>query len=186
MKILVFAFIIYCIAALISCKEKESKNQNTETLNKDSGLVADHSQNKSPNDRPVANNEAKNYTVSFNPSSIELGKNNEALITLKNGKALDLVDADGKITGTEFTYDIDLKNKNDLGGSSINISPYNFRLQLDNDNIIIQERYNSVSADAQSTNSSTGNKFRLPPGTKPKTLSLFFDETRATVNVSMR
>lgn len=181
--------LIICIALLFSsCKDKSTQTQKSDdVLSRDSGKLENSSlNNQPPQNDPVASKEAKSYSVSFSPDVVSLGKNNEALITLKNGKALHLVDADGKITGTEFNYDIELKNKNDVGGTTIYINPYNFRLQLDNENIITQEKYNSVSADAQSTNSSTGNKFRLPPGTKPKTLSLFFDETRITVNVSMQ
>ena len=191
MRKLSFLIVIICgIIFLYSCKEKSTQTQNSnDVVNTDSvklnSAPANNQQNNSQNN-PVASNEARSYAVAFSPDEVSLGKNNEALIRLKNGKALDLVDADGKITGTEFTYDIELKNKNEVGGSAVYINPYNFRLQLDNDNIITQERYNAVSADAQSTNSSSGNKFRLPTGTKPKSLSLFFDETRITVNVSMQ
>lgn len=181
--------LIFCIAIFFySCKEKNTHTQSSnDKVSTDSGKLDNHvSDNKPFQKDPVTSHEAKSYSITFSPDVVSLGKNNEALITLKNGKALDLVDADGKITGTEFNYDIELKNKNDVGGTTIYINPYNFRLQLDNENIITQEKYNSVSADAQSTNSSTGNKFRLPPGTKPKSLSLFFDETRVTVNVSMQ
>ncbi|HEY8690769.1 MAG TPA: hypothetical protein VIM07_16145 [Chitinophagaceae bacterium] len=186
MKKLSIAIVFFCFASfLYSCKEKTKTENKNDIVNTDTGSLKEEPKNNTKNNQ-VATNEAKSYTVIFSPEEVELGKNKEALIRLKNGKALDLVDADGKITGTEFTYDIELKNKNELGGNTIYINPYNFRLQLDNENIITQEKYNAVSSDAQSTNSSTGNKFRLPPGTKPKTLSLFFDETRAIVNVDMR
>lgn len=186
-----YVVIVFCsfFSLVNSCKEKVTDSDSDDVVTTDTASLKESSVNNPENNsgnNSVATNEARSYTVTFSPEEVQLGKNNEALIRLKNGKALNLVDADGKITGTEFTYDIELKNKNELGGNSISINPSNFRLQLDNDNIINQERYNTVSADAQSSNSSTANKFRLPPGTKPKSLSLFFDETRSTVNVNMK
>ena len=173
----------------MSKSDKKDKTENTgkddpeNDVDEPSDEPADDDENVEDTD--VASNEAKSYTVTFSPQQITLGKNDEALLRLKNGKALDLLDADGKIIGTELSYDIELKNKNEVGGNSIYIYPSNFRLQLDNENIVQQDKYSTVSADAQSSNVSTGNRFRLPPGTKPVSLSLFFDETRATVNVRM-
>lgn len=187
-RIIIVCFLFLFTWFSFSCKENISETKNEERGVEDSSvLTTDDAKQPAINpQKTTATNEARSYRVSFSPDEVELGKNNEAYIKLKNGKALDLVDADGKITGIEFTYDIELKNRNETGTGAIFISPSNFRLQLDNGNIITQERYNSVSADAQSTNTSTGNKFRLPPGTKPQSLSLFFDETRSTVNVSMK
>ncbi|MBP1651077.1 MAG: hypothetical protein H6Q26_1234 [Bacteroidetes bacterium] len=131
-------------------------------------------------------NEPKSYTVTFSPDTAFLGKKKEAFIRLKNGKAVELYDNEGKVTGTELTYEIELTNKNKVGESSVFINPNDFRLTLDNGTNITHDNYNSVSADAESTKSSEENKFRLPAGTKPKTLNLFLDETRVSVGVEMK
>ncbi|WPV64347.1 hypothetical protein [Chitinophaga sp. LS1] len=131
-------------------------------------------------------NEPKSYTVTFSPDTAFLGKKKEAFIRLKNGKAVELYDNEGKVTGTELTYEIELTNKNKVGESSVFINPNDFRLTLDNGTNITHDNYHSVSADAESTKSSEENKFRLPAGTKPKTLNLFLDETRVSVGVEMK
>lgn len=185
---------LFLLAVLISSCElnmsKSDKRDKVGKVDRDSDNENDPDDDEPAEDEPVeddvASNEAKSYKVVFAPQQITLGKNDEALIKLKNGKALELLDADGKVTGLELNYDIELKNTNDLGGNSIYIYPSYFRLQLNNDNVIQQDKYTTVSADPQSNNVSTGNRFRLPPGTKPVSLSLFFDETRATVKVSLK
>lgn len=131
-------------------------------------------------------NEPKSYTVTFSPDTAFLGKKKEAFIRLKNGSAVELYDNEGKVTGTELTYEIELTNKNKVGENSVFINPNDFRLTLDNGTNITHDNYNSVSADAESTKSSVENKFRLPAGTKPKTLNLFLDETRVSVGVEMK
>ncbi|WP_343689103.1 hypothetical protein [Chitinophaga sp.] len=131
-------------------------------------------------------NEPKSYTVTFSPDTAILGKKKEAFIRLKNGKAVELYDNEGKVTGTELTYEIELTNKNKVGENSIFVNPNDFRLTLDNGTNITHDSYNSVSADAESTKSSEDNKFRLPAGTKPKTLNLFMDETRVSVGVELK
>ncbi|WP_343670229.1 hypothetical protein [Chitinophaga sp.] len=131
-------------------------------------------------------NEPKSYTVTFSPDTAFLGKKKEAFVRLKNGKAIELYDNEGKVTGTELTYEIELTNKNKVGESSVFLNPNDFRLALDNGTNITHDNYNSVSADAESTKTSEENKFRLPAGTKPKTLNLFLDETRVSVGVEMK
>jgi hypothetical protein len=194
-----FIACLFCLLAVLvsSCEVKMSNKDKKDKVERaDKDLDSETDLEEEPTDdepakeeaveEEVASNEAKSYRVTFTPQQITLGKNDEALIKLKNGKALELLDADGKVTGIELNYDIELKNKNDLGGNSVYIYPSYFRLELDNDNVIQQDKYTTVSADPQSNNISTGNRFRLPPGTKPVSLSLFFDETRTTVKVSMK
>ncbi len=194
----VFTACLCCLLAILvfSCElnvsksdkgdkvEKEERNNPDDDMDEPTDEESTEEERSEDND--VASNEAKSYTASFTPQQVALGKNDEALIRLKNGKALELLDADGKVIGTELNYDIELKNKNELGGNSIYIYPSNFRLVLDDESVIQQERYSTVSADPQSNNVSTGNRFRLPPGKKPVSLSLFYDETRATVKVNMK
>jgi hypothetical protein len=179
MKRTILATAIIFAITLVACKGKkgaESSEQATteQTNNKEAAA------NNSPT------NEPKSYAVTFSPDTAYLGKNKEAFIRLKNGKAVELSDADGKITGTELSYEIELTNKHKMGENSVYINPNQFRLLLDNGNNITHDNYNTVTADAESTNSSVDNKFRLPAGTKPKSLNLFFDETRVTVGVEMK
>ncbi|NJM80902.1 MAG: hypothetical protein HC854_17145 [Flavobacterium sp.] len=102
-------------------------------------------------------------------------------------KALELSNPDGKITGIELTYQIEVTNKNAIGGgSSIGIDPSNFRLELDNCNKISHEKYNYLSVKPEETQTSETQNFKIPTGTKPVNLHLFYDETRAVVKLSMK
>ncbi|MFM9910092.1 MAG: hypothetical protein ACKVOW_12110 [Chitinophagaceae bacterium] len=165
---------------LLSCGNKEEKKSPDTTSTTPETAKPETTEPTAPGNQP------KSYTVSFSPDTVYLGKNKEAFIKLKNAKAIELSDADGKITGIELNYDIELTNKSKLGASAITLDPGNFRLQLDNNNNITHERYNSFNTSPESTNSSTDNKFRLPAGTKPKALNLFLDETRVSVGVEIK
>ena len=179
MKKTALALAMIAAITFVSCKGKN--NANTENADKSN---SEQAENKDAATTPT--NEPKSYAVTFSPDTAYLGKNKEAFIRLKNGKAVELSDADGKITGTELTYEIELTNKQKMGASNVFLNPSQFRLQLDNGNNITHDNYNSVAADAESTASSVDNKFRLPAGTKPKTLNLFYDETRVSVGVEMK
>jgi hypothetical protein len=182
-KIALASAIIFAIT-LAACKGKKS-TENSEQAST-TGTEQTDNKNAAANSSPAPANEPKSYAVTFSPDTAYLGKNKEAFIRLKDGKAVQLSDADGKITGTELSYEIEVTNKRKLGQNSVYINPNEFRLQLDNGNNITHDNYNTVAADAEATNSSTGNKFRLPAGTKPKALNLFFDETRVTVGVELK
>jgi hypothetical protein len=164
--------------AFTACKNK------TANENADNSTTQTSENNEAGSNTPA--NEPKTYSITFSPDTAYLGKNKEAFIRFKNGKAVELSDADGKITGTELTYEIEVTNKKKLGDGSVYVNPNEFRLALDNGNNITHESYNSISADAEATNSSVDNKFRLPAGTKPKSLNLFMDETRVSVGVEMK
>jgi len=166
--------------AFTACKNK------TNPENADNSSTQQTENNDAASTSTTPANEPKSYSVTFSPDTAYLGKNKEAFIRLKNGKAVELSDADGKITGTELSYEIEVTNKKKMGDGSVYVNPSQFRLALDNGNNITHDNYNSVSADAESTNSSVDNKFRLPAGSKPKSLNLFMDETRVTVGVEMK
>lgn len=98
--------------------------------------------------------EPKSYIINVapgTPGTILLGKNKEASMKTMNFKAIDLSDPDGKSLGIQFTYDVELTNKNHIEGSSIQIDPSQFRLELDNGKKIPHDNYNLVSADAKSS-----------------------------------
>jgi hypothetical protein len=133
--------------------------------------------------------EPKSYTVNVapgTPETILLGKNKEASVKILNLKAIDLTDPDGKSLGIQFSYDLEVTNKNPIGGSSVYIDPTKFRLELDNGTKITYDQYNTVDVSAESTKTSTGNIYKLPAGTKPAALNLFFDETRVSVKLEMK
>lgn len=183
MKKSILAAAVLISIAFVACKEKKGAE------NTDQGNAEQSSESTPASSTPASNtpsNEPKSYAVTFSPDTAYLGKNKEGFIKLMNGKAVELVDADGKVTGTELSYEIEVTNKQKMGAGSVYINPSQFRLQLDNGNNITHDNYNTISADAESTKSSVDNKFRLPAGTKPKTLNLFFDETRASVGVEMK
>jgi len=182
MKRIILVFSVGLIVTLAACKGK-NKTENADqqaTTSEQPAPAGGTSAATTPS------NEPKTYAVTFSPDSVYLGKNKEVLVRVNNAKAVELADADGKVTGTEITYEFEVTNKNQVGGSSIFVNPANFRLQLDNGNNITHDNYNSVNVDAESTKSSTDNKFKLPAGTKPKSLSLFYDETRVSVGVEMK
>lgn len=133
----------------------------------------------------VAATGTKTYTVTATPDSAFLGKKKEALIRLKDMKAIDLSDPDGKITGMELTYKIEVTNKNAIGGNNIGISTNNFRLVLDNGNKIAPSSV-FVAADADETKLSDEDKFEIPAGAKPVSLNLFYDQTNAAVKLDLK
>ncbi|PWV56972.1 hypothetical protein [Chitinophaga sp. S165] len=167
------------MVALAACKGKnKTENADQQTT----------SEQQADNSTPAAStpaNEPKTYQVAFSPDTAYLGKTKEAFVRVKSGKAVELSDADGKVTGTEITYELEVTNKNQVGGNGIFINPGDFRLQLDNGNNLTHDNYNTLNVDAESTKSSE-NKFRLPAGAKPKTLNLFYDETRVSVGVELK
>jgi len=179
MKRIILVYSVGLMIILAACKGK-SKTENA------AQQTTSTEQTQSSPAAAAPTNEPKTYDVAFAPDSAYLGKNKEVLVRVKNAKAVELSDADGKITGTEITYDVEVTNKNQMGGNSIFFNPGNFRLQLDNGNNITNDRYNSLNVDAESTKTSTDNAFRLPAGTKPKSLNLFYDETRVTVGIEMK
>lgn len=133
--------------------------------------------------------EPKSYVINVapgTPETILLGKNKEASVKIMNLKAIDLSDPDGKSLGIQLSYDIELTNKNAIGGRSVQIDPSQFRLELDNGKKITHDDYNSVSTAAESSATSTGNIFKIPAGAKPTALNLFLDETRVSVKLEMK
>jgi hypothetical protein len=180
MKRILLVFSVGLMVVFAACKGK-NKTDNAEQQTTTSEQQAENSPVAAP-----AANQPKTYEIVFAPDTAYLGKKKEAFVRIKNATAVELSDADGKITGTEITYELEVTNKNQVGGDGIFINPSNFRLQLDNGNNLTHDNYNSLSVDAESTKSSVDNKFRLPAGAKPKSLNLFHDETRVTMGVEMK
>lgn len=187
MKKAILLSVVTASMLLFSCKSKDKGNGSA-----DSTVTVDSSSSTSSTTVPAETsaspaNEPKSYTVTFGPDTASLGKNKEASIKLLAGKATELADPDGKSEGTELSFKMSLTNKNKIGGNSINVSPSDFRLVLDNNTSISRYNGSSVSADPEATKQSDDViTYRLPAGTKPKSLNLFYDETRASVSVSLQ
>jgi hypothetical protein len=163
--------------ALFSCKDK-AKQAEGETK-----PAAE--QTTSNAETTPATNEPKTYKVTFAPDTVYLGKNKEAFVKIKNAKAVALQNPDGKSEGTELTFDLDVTNKNAVGGNSLFFRTDNFRLQLDNNNSITEYNGTSSGVDAESTKELAGVTYKIPADAKPKTLNLFHDGTRVSVTVTL-
>lgn len=183
-KILITTVLFASLAGVYSCKGKKANSEEGTS----SATTATDSATKpaATSTSPEKTNETKTYTVTATPDSVILGKNKEAVIKIKNLKAIQLNDPDGKNTGIELTYDIEVTNKNKIGGGNVYVNPSQFRLLLDNATKLTHDTYNTVSADAESTKISTDNKFKLPAGTKPTALNVFFDETSASIKLELK
>ena len=167
---------------MYSCKGKKEQTEQTEQTNQTTPSQSESETKPSSG----SSSEPKTYQVTALPDSVVLGKNKEAFIKIKNLKAIELSNPDGQTTGIELTYDIDVTNKNSIGGSSVSINPNDFRLELDNGTKLIHDNYNSVSAQPEATASSSDNRFKLPANVKPTALNLFYNETRATVKLELK
>src|ERR1700744_3903865 len=152
-------------ALVYSCKSKP-KETTTDS-------VATQTTQPAAAPTPPPANEPKTYTVSFTPDSALLGKNKEAVVKIKNAKAVALVDPDGKDQGIEFTFDLEVTNKNAVGGAGVFFRTDNFRLALDNGNNITEYKGGSENIDAESTKDIKDVTYKIPAGAKPKTLNLF-------------
>ncbi|MFW0717432.1 hypothetical protein [Pedobacter sp. N23S346] len=174
---------IFGLSAIsFSCKQKTANN------------TAGGSDTNAATEQPVTDtaapvaqgNAPKTYTATFTPDSALLGKQKEAFVKVIPVSATDLSDPDRKSEGIEFTFKISVTNKNKIGGSSVFVGPADFRLTLDNNTAISRSEGGGVSVEAESTKESELITFRIPAGTKPKALNLFYDETRASVGVSLQ
>ena len=166
--------------AFNSCKGKLEDATTKEAISNTEAT----SESKTETVAPVG--ESKSYTVTASPESVIIGKDKEATVKIINLKAIELSDPDGQITGIELSYEYEVTNNNKIGGSGIVMDPDKFRLLLDNGKKISHESYTSLTTDAESTTSMPGNKFKLPAGTKPATLNLFYNETSASVKIELK
>ncbi|RAU82292.1 hypothetical protein [Pontibacter arcticus] len=167
---------------LFSCDSKtQDETTDTSTTTTETG----NSEQASETTAAVAN-EPKTYAVTFTPETAVLGKKKEASIKILPGTATELTDPDGTVQGTELTFKISLTNNNKIGENTIGVSPSDFRLVLEDNTSISQHSGSYLSSEPESTTQSSEITYRLPAGAKPKTLNLFYDETRASVSVSMQ
>jgi hypothetical protein len=182
MKKTLLLSVIAASMMLFGCKSKDKEKGSVDsTVNVSSSTTVTPAESSTS---PA--NEPKSYTVAFAPDSALLGKSKEVSVKLISGTATELADPDGKAQGIELNFKISVTNKNKIGGNSIGIAPSEFRLVLDNNTSISQFNGSYVSVEPESTKESETITYRLPAGSKPKTLNLFNDETRASVSVSLK
>ena len=174
-SVLLFTFLLV-LNFTYSCKS--SKKQD-DTSAQSSTQANDAASSSAP-----ASTDTKVYAVTATPDSAFLGKDKEALVKLKDIKAIDLSDPDGKNTGMELTYKIELTNKNAIGGNNVGINTSDFRLELDNGNKVSPNSV-YVSANADETKLSDEDKFEIPSGAKPVSLNLFYNQTRASIKLDL-
>ena len=182
-KSFITAVLASTLLAVYSCKGHKAENeQNTAAATQPS------SSSSVDETKPATTASAtpKSYTVAITPDTVSMGKNGEAFIKVKNLKAIDLSNPDGATTGIEITYELEVTNKASIGGSRVYVNPDNFRLELDNGTKLTHDTYNSVTVEPDATASSSGNVFKLPAGTKPVSLALFYDETRAVLKLAIK
>lgn len=178
-------FAVFSVSMLVfACKPKPG---NVDATSKTDSIVKQDAPATAatPAGSPAAN-APKTYAVSFTPDSAVLGKQKEVSLKVTPLSATDLSDPDGKSQGIEMTFKISVTNRNKIGGNSVGVTPSDFRLVLDNNTSISQTSGGYVSVEPESTKESNEITYRLPTGTKPKALNLFYDETRVAVGISIK
>lgn len=180
----VFLVAMLSMSVLVySCKSKTDKKEGDSTTTEQTATTPAE-ENAAPAEQ--ATNAPKTYTVAFAPDTAVLGKKKEASVKVVPVSATDLSDPDGKSQGIELVFKISLTNKEKIGGNRVGLTPSDFRLVLDNNTSISQTNGGYFSAEPESTSESENITYRIPAGAKPKGLNLFYDETRASVGVSLQ
>lgn len=175
MKKVVFASLLVSLVVLNSCKKKEE----TTTTGTETTTVA-------PDSETPTSAEPKTFTVTATPEIATLGKDKQLTLKIINLKAIELSNAEGAVTGIELSYDYQATNNGKIGSSGIVVDPNDFRLELDNGTKISHSDYDSGSVDAEASKTVSGNKFTIPGGSKPVSLNLFYNETRAVVKIELK
>lgn len=184
MKRLILTLSVLTLVTQISCKKTDTIEEEIKTEEK---VIVTESKTEAPEaNAPAEANGPKTYTITATPETTLLGKNSQASLKILNVKALELSDPDGKITGTELSYQVEVTNKNAIkSGGNVYINFHDFRLELDNGNKISHTRASSCKIAEEETKMCDVLTFRLPADTKPKNLHMFLEETRAIVALKM-
>lgn len=173
---------LFAATVLLGCKSKNKDQGSSDSV------TTTTETSSSPTEQATTSpaNEPKTYTITINPDTALLGKSKEALVKVIPVSATELSNPDGKSEGIEVSFKISLTNKNAIGGNSVGVTPNDFRMVLNNNTSISQYTGSYVSADAESTKESEVIIYRIPAGAKPKTLNLFYDQTRASVPFELK
>ena len=125
------------------------------------------------------------YKVTATPDSAILGKENEALVKINDINVVELVDAEGKSTGSELSMKLTLTNKSTLEKKKFFTVQYSeARLELDNKSLIPAETNTGASNPDPESSTQDEWKFKLPANTKPVKLNFFLEGTRVSVNLA--
>jgi len=172
------------VAALLlgACKSKSQESQSAST---DAAQTETNPSSSSATSSESATPAVTTQKVNFSPELVTLGKAKEATIKLLPGTAIDLQTPDGKSEGQEIKFKISVTNNFKIGQNNFGIYPSEFRLVLDDNTAITEESGGSLSVNPESTEESADITYRVPAGKKPKTLNLYYDETRMPVQVSL-
>lgn len=182
---LIRVFALAGALAVLSCNNDKKQAENADS--NEASTTNTGSSDESSKSEPKAGN-VKEYQVTFETDTALLGKQKNLLITLKGGTAIALQDQDGKDQGIELTIRLTLTNKSSIGtGSSDHVDYTDSRLQLDNGtNISAKTGTDYVRAEPEATSKEESWTYTLPAGTKSKALTLFKDDTRVVVGVTMK
>lgn len=168
-------FFSLAITLFSSCKSnKDGKQADSSSVS-----ATDNSDSKKTANEPAS------YKLTATPDTAILGKEREALVRVNDMEVVELMDADGKSTGSELTVKLSVTNKSTLDNKKFfTVSSSDARLELNNNTSIpTTSTDGSTSPDAESTSESTW-KFTLPAGAKPSKLNFFLDGTRVGVNLA--
>jgi hypothetical protein len=181
MKRVTLLSLIATVLVFSACKG-DSKKDETGDTNTSAQTPAGGEEKKS-----APANQPKEYKVTITPDSAILGKKKEALVKITGATAIALTDPDGKDIGIELTFKLTVTNKSHIGdGSSVSVSYAESRLQLDNGtNITHDSGTDYLRAQPEATSKEESWTYKIPAGAKPKSLNLFMDDTRVSVNVGL-
>ena len=177
MKLFRLIFLFSVVAAVSSCNNNKKEGAEAET-------TAGSAETET---KASTSSNIKEYKVKFESDTANLGKDRELQVNLKSATAIALQDPDGKDIGTELKVTMTLTNKAQIGkGSSNHVDYTDSRLQLDNGTSISAETGTDyLRADPESTSKEETWTYKLPAGTKSKSISLFKDDTRVTVGITL-
>ena len=184
-KITLSLFFFVAIISIISCKSKkkdEDKKQEIET-----STVTTNSTTQPTDNNVKTEPVAKTFTILVapgTPDTVSIGKNKAAFIKIIDLKAEEILDSEGKATGTTLSYKIVLTNKNPIGKDKVYFETSNFRLELDNGTKVSPKSV-FIAAEPEATETSKDDSFTIPLGVKPTALILFYEDVKATVKLQM-
>ncbi len=181
-KIVSLAAIVIVVTGLVACKGKKKEADTTAGTEQTAG-----SDTKPAATTPAtAASSAKTYQMSFSPDTLYLGKEKEAFVKLLGGEAIELQDAEGKITGMNIKFNLRVTNKSTLDDKKFfNISYNDARLELDNGTNTTTSTGGALNPVAESSMDAVW-EFEIPAGTKPTKLNLFYDGTRVPVTITLK
>ncbi|MEO6820253.1 MAG: hypothetical protein ABI266_01340 [Ginsengibacter sp.] len=176
--------------AIVSCNShKTDKGADSATVSTNEEVAPNASSTSSSEETTTSPaNQVKTYKVTFSPDNAIIGKKQEALIQLTDANAISLSDPDGKDMGIEFSFKLKATNKSAIGSNDdINLNTDDWRLLLDNGEKISNKTSAFVYAKPESTaTSDRAVVYIIPAGKKAKSISLFYNDTRAEIGLTIQ